>query len=135
MLDKLQTAKHDFPGQRSQSRLRSQMKQPGPLLAISPELRFHPGILAEIVMTVCRRVTILSLFLAVGEVWAQQAPSLPASNSLLSARVDRQGDPLPAGSLARFGTTRFRFGMNVQAAALSSNGQWIASSNDGNSVS
>jgi RNA polymerase sigma factor (sigma-70 family) len=45
-------------------------------------------------------------------------------------RVDRQGDPLPAGALVRLGTTRLRHAEGVKCVALSPDGKTIACGSD-----
>lgn len=49
-------------------------------------------------------------------------------------RLDRYGDPLPPGALARFGTLRFRPGSYVQSAALTSDGKFVATVASGERV-
>jgi RNA polymerase sigma factor (sigma-70 family) len=46
------------------------------------------------------------------------------------AGTDRYGDPLPAGSLVRLGTARFRHGGAVRSVACARNGKIIASAGD-----
>ena len=51
------------------------------------------------------------------------AAASPAADAPLP-NVDRYGDPLPAGSLARLGTIRYRAG-HVNAAGLSEDGKTL----------
>lgn len=51
-----------------------------------------------------------------------------------AGRLDRDGDPLPHGAIARFGTTLFRAGASIQFAELSPDGQFVAAGADRISV-
>ncbi len=63
-----------------------------------------------------------SLILVVGMMQAAVAgPSAP---------VDRAGDPLPPGAVARLGTTRFRHGSSIRQVAYTSDGGIVASLSD-----
>src|SRR5579859_4230983 len=50
----------------------------------------------------------------------------PALSAQPPARVDRFGDPLPAGAIARLGTTRFRHGEYIGSMAISPDSKQIA---------
>src|SRR5262245_29397748 len=49
-------------------------------------------------------------------------------------RVDRFGDPLPDGAIARYGTHRFRQGWMCYACEFSPDGKWIACASAGQGV-
>jgi RNA polymerase sigma factor (sigma-70 family) len=56
----------------------------------------------------------------------------PAEEKPLPVRIDRLGDPLPPGALARLGTVRLRHGNAVSAVVYGRDGTFVASaSNDG----
>ena len=79
------------------------------------------------------------LFLAVGlflcaGISRAQGPEIKDPQPPLGAAVDAQGDPLPPGAKLRLGSTRFRVGGNITAAALSLDGKWIASSSSGDTI-
>jgi len=68
-------------------------------------------------------------------VTAAEEPKKPAQPSgVQEARVDRYGDALPDGALARLGTTRFRQGFMVYSAAFSPDGKSIATASAGQGV-
>ncbi|HWY87874.1 MAG TPA: WD40 repeat domain-containing protein, partial [Gemmataceae bacterium] len=71
---------------------------------------------------------VLVLFLCNSWGVAQEFPNLPSGSP--GTGVDAQGDPLPHGARARLGSTRFRLGGTVTAAALSLDGKWIVSGNN-----
>jgi RNA polymerase sigma factor (sigma-70 family) len=50
----------------------------------------------------------------------------PAEAKAMSVRVDRHGDPLPAGALFRFGSVRLRHDSSICASAFSPDGKILA---------
>ena len=67
---------------------------------------------------------------------AAEEPKKPAqpSGTQEKRHVDRYGDPLPDGALARLGTTRFRQGYMVYCEAFSPDGKSIVASSAGQGV-
>jgi WD40 repeat protein len=63
------------------------------------------------------------LALSIGE----SGPSQTVKNGKQAPSVDVLGEPLPAGAVARLGTTRFRHGYPVTAICLSPDGKLLAS--------
>src|SRR5262245_14506565 len=53
-------------------------------------------------------------------------PAAPARGEEPAPRVDRNGDPLPSGALARFGSVRLHHGRSIRASALSPDGKLLA---------
>src|SRR5262245_44993061 len=78
------------------------------------------------------QATGLALFLiasTLGPVAGQEsgAKGKPTAPVQVAQRLDRAGDPLPFGALARMGTLRLRQGRQVQCIALSADGKILAS--------
>jgi WD40 repeat protein len=72
-----------------------------------------------------------ALALAVSLLLAQFSPEPGASAAGPPARVDRYGDPLPPGALARLGTTRFRAGYVIFALAFTPDGKGLVAASAG----
>ncbi len=80
--------------------------------------------------TRARRLRLLGAVLAVGLLAAPSPPpardrGVPAAAG--GGRVDRFGDPLPAGALARIGTVRLQQGSSVHSLCYSPDGKLLAS--------
>jgi WD40 repeat protein len=74
-----------------------------------------------------RLLHLLLSVLGLGSLWIAAAwGEPPGAATAPPARVDRFGDPLPAGALARLGTVRFRHSMFISAAAFSADGRFLA---------
>jgi formylglycine-generating enzyme required for sulfatase activity/WD40 repeat protein len=61
-------------------------------------------------------------------VWAVHVGSLAAQEPLKKPKLDRQGDPLPAGALVRLGTARWR--LHENALAFAPNGRFAVVADD-----
>jgi WD40 repeat protein len=76
----------------------------------------------------------MCVWLAAGLVWSGLAPLQGRQTDdtgrfregTASVRVDRYGDPLPEGAIARLGTIRYRAGTFITCAAVSSDGRLLA---------
>jgi WD40 repeat protein len=62
------------------------------------------------------------------------AVAATAGHKPVGERVDRNGDPLPAGALFRFGSLRLRHDGTIRASALSPDGKTLATTSGGSVV-
>jgi RNA polymerase sigma factor (sigma-70 family) len=64
-----------------------------------------------------------------------KTPPSPKRERVEAAHVDRQGDPLPPGAIARLGTVRFRHGYGIRSVAFSPDGKMMAAGGIGRTIS
>jgi WD40 repeat protein len=77
-------------------------------------------------------VATLLTFAGAGFLWSADQPATPATQKNGSPRVDRYGDPLPPGAVARLGTVRFR--QPATSLAFSPDGKVLAAGGSDNSI-
>src|SRR5262249_10882735 len=67
---------------------------------------------------------------------AAEEPATPAAAAVNApaATADRYGDPLPAGALARLGTTRWRHGAPITFVAFGPEGQTLITAGQDNTI-
>jgi RNA polymerase sigma factor (sigma-70 family) len=97
----------------------------------SGSVRLLIGAIAGCVLAVSVGVGLV----AVGDTPADPAkpptdPPTAAAPASAKPAVDAQGDPLPAGAIARLGSTRFRHGSNIDRVIVSADGKRIVSRAD-----
>jgi WD40 repeat protein len=61
-------------------------------------------------------------------------PAVSIPEAKAPATADRQGDPLPAGALARLGTTRLRHGANITFVTFGTDGKTLITAGQDNTV-
>jgi RNA polymerase sigma factor (sigma-70 family) len=94
--------------------------------AVAALARGTTGIGRGLVMSALA-ATVLVAAVGLGQPERPNTPRAPPPAVETGPPVDRYGDPLPAGAVARLGTVRFRHGGQLESVAFSPDGKTLAS--------